>query len=192
MATVDEIRKKYPNLSDDQIASLADVAMQVANNKKTRKGFLGLYKEVSPDTPIPEIDEVAAVNAEIEKRDKRIQDLEQRFDNRIHEESLARAKNDAKSKFGLSEDDMTAMEKMMTEKKLPADYTWAAKLYKQQTDSATPTNYGTSGWGPLDIERNAASDEFKGLMEDEAGWSVRTAHQMIDDMQKGGKAPGSF
>ena len=189
---LEDFRKLYPNLNDDQIADLAHVAMKVANNKKTRKGFLGLYKEVSPDTAIPEIDEVNAINSEIAKRDERIQELEKRFDNRVHEDNLARAKNEAKTKFQLSDDDMTAMEKMIVEKKLPADYTWAAQLYKQQTEVATPTNYGTSGYGPLDIERNAESEEFKGLMEDESSWSVRTAHQMIDDIQKRGKAPSGF
>ena len=186
---LEDFRKRYPNLNDDQIADLADVAMKVANNKKTRKGFLGLYKEVSPDTPIPEIDEVNAVESKIAEERKAREAFEQEQRNRWLQEDLGRQKSKVRSDFGLSDEDMSAMEKMMTEKKLPADYTWAAKLYKQQTETATPTNYGTSGWGPLDIEHNAQAEEFKGLMEDEASWSNRTAHQMIDDMQKRGKAP---
>lgn len=185
---LEDFRKRYPNLTDDQIADLADVAMKVGNHKKTRKGFLGLLKEVDPERPIPEIDEVNAVHEELAKRDKEIADLKSAFQNKTYEEGLFRAKTEAKSKFGLSDDDMAAMEKMITEKKLPADYTWAAQLYKQQTEVATPTNYGTSGWGPLDIERNAQADEFKGLLEDESSWSNRTAHEMIDQMQKAGSA----
>lgn len=191
MATLEQLRAAYPNLNDDQIADLAAVTLNVANNKETRKGFLNLFKKVSPNTPIPEIDEVNAVNEEIAKRDQKIGELEGKLNNFFFQNDLSRQKNEAKSKFGLSDDDMSAMEKMMTEKKLPADYTWAAQLYKQQTETATPTNYGTSGWGPLDIERNAEAEEFKGLMEDEASWSNRTAHQMIDDMHKRGKAPGT-
>lgn len=186
---LEDFRKRYPNLNDDQIADLADVAMKVANNKKTRKGFLGLFKEVSPDTPIPEIDEPARVEASIAEERKARESFEQEQRNRWLQEDLAKQKNQVRSDFQLSDDDMSAMEKMMTEKKLPADYTWAAKLYKQQTETAEPTNYGTSGWGPLDIERNAQTDEFKGLMEDESSWSNRTAHEMIDQMKKGGKAP---
>ncbi len=189
---LDDFRKRYPNLSDDAIADLADVALKVSNNKKTRKGFLGLYKEVSPDTPIPEIDEVNAVEAKLAEERKARETFEQEQRNRWLQEDLGRQKNQVRSEFQLTDEDMAAMEKMMTEKKLPADYTWAAKLYKQQTEVATPTNYGTSGWGPLDIEHNAQADEFKGLMEDEASWSNRTAHSMIDDILKRGKAPSSF
>lgn len=178
---------KLDNLSDDTRDELAALALKLSGNQKTRKGFLGLIKQAAPETPIPEIDEVAAVNAEIEKRDKRIQELEQKFDQRFLQEDLSKTKNSVREKFGLSDDDFSKMEKMMTEKQLPADYNWAAPLYKQQTDAATPTNWGSdSGVGPLDIEKNAGTVD--GLMDDTDNWARRTAHQMIDDMHKHGKA----
>ena len=176
---------KLENLTDETRDELAALALRMSGNKKTRKGFLGLVKEVAPETPIPELDEPARFEEVLKgERDAR-EKFEQEQRNRWLQEDLAKQKNDVRAKFGLSDEDMSAMEKMMTEKKLPADYTWAAPLYKQQTESATPTNYGTGGYGPLDLERNAASEEFKGLMDDEVNWSVRTAHQMIDDMARG-------
>jgi len=176
---------KLDGITEETRDELASLALKLSGNKKTRKGFLGLVKEANPETPIPELDEPArfeeVLKGEREAREK----FEQEQRTRWFQQDLEKQKNDVRAKFGLSDSDMTAMEKMMTEKKLPADYTWAAPLYKQQTESATPTNYGSSGFGPLDIERNAGQDEFKGLMEDETNWSVRTAHQMIDDMARG-------
>ena len=186
--TLEQLRSSYPNLSDDAIADLAGLALKLGNNQKTRKGLLGLVKEVDPHTPIPEIDEVNAVNAVIEKeRDARLA-LEKRLEERDFAAALASQKNDARSKFGLSEDDMSRMEEMMKKGELPADYRFAPQLYKQQTESATPTNYGTGGYGPLDIKHAAQGKEFEGLMDDPDNWSLRTAHSLIDDIQKKGRA----
>ncbi len=46
---------------------------------------------------------------------------------------------------------------------------------------------GTSGYGPLDLEHNAKGME--GLMEDTDNWASRTAHSLIDEIQKKGRAP---
>lgn len=191
MATsLEQLRTQYPNLSDDQIADLAATSMKIGGNKNTRKGFLGLIKQVSPDTPIPEIDEVAAVHAELAERDKRIQALEQGQKDRDFAASLASQKNDARAKHGLSDADMTAMEEMMKKGDLPADYRFAPALYKQQTESSTPTNYGSGGYGPLDLNQSLSSDKaLEGLMDDPDNWSRRTAHNLIDDMHRKTRTP---
>lgn len=184
--TFDQLRQKYPNLSDDAIADLAEVSLKLSGEQKTRKGFLGLLKQAEPNRPIPEIDEVNAVEAKLAEERKARENFEAEQRNRWLQEDLSREKSAVREKHGLSDEDMTAMEKMMTEKKLPADYNWAASLYKQQTEVATPTNYGTGGYGPFDIKKNATA--FEGLMEDTDNWASRTAHEMIDEMQRAGKA----
>ena len=55
----------FDNLSEDTRDQLAGLAMKLAGNKDTRKGFLGLVKQVAPDTPVPEIDTDTAVRAAI-------------------------------------------------------------------------------------------------------------------------------
>ena len=178
---------RLDGLTDETRDQLAEVALNLSGNQKTRKGFLGLLKEASPATPIPEIDAVSAaenlLKGEREAREK----FEKEQRDRWLAEDLAKRKTEVRTKFGLSDEDMSNMEKMMTEKQLPADYTWAAQIYKQQNEVAAPTNYGQSGYGPLDLEHNAK--QFEGLMEDTDNWASRTAHQMIDDMQKKGRAP---
>ena len=175
------------NLSDETRDELAALALKLSGNTKTRKGFLGLVKEAAPDTPIPEIDEVNAVNAEIAKRDEKISALEKRLDDDPFARTLAAQKNEAKAKYGLSDEDVSKMEEMMKKGELPADYRFAPSLFKQQTEVASPTNYGSSGHGPLDLEHNAKG--LEGLMDDTDNWASRTAHQMIDEMHRKGKAP---
>ena len=90
-------------------------------------------------------------------------------------------------KSGLSAEDVTKMEEMMKKGELPADYKWAGQIFKAQNSPAAPTSYGSNGYvGPLSLERNAKA--LDGLLENEHDWSVRTAHGMIDEMQKGKRA----
>lgn len=185
--TLEQLRLAHPDLSDDAIADLASISLQMSRNKKTRRGFLGLIKEVSPETPIPEIDEVQAVQADLAKRDERIEKLEKSIQDRDFSASLAAQKQEARAKYSLTDEDFKKMEEMMTKGDLPADYRFAPALYKQQTEPATPTNYGTGGYGPLDLNRAAAEKGFEGLMDDPDNWSLRTAHAMVDDIQRKGR-----
>ena len=178
---------KLDNLSDDTRDELAALALKISGNAKTRKGFLGLVKEVAPETPIPEIDEVKAVDERIAAEREAREKFEKEQRDRWFADDLAKKKSDARAKYGLDEAGMAKMEEMMKKGELPADYGWAAALYKQQTEQAAPTNYGSSGYGPLDLEHNAK--QMEGLLEDTDNWASRTAHALIDDIQKRGKAP---
>ena len=103
---------KLEQLSDDTRDELAALALKLSGNQKTRKGFLGLVKEAQPDTPIPEIDEVKALEAALAKRDEKIGALEKKFDDQTFAQSLAAKKNEARTKFDLSEDDMGGAAKL--------------------------------------------------------------------------------
>lgn len=187
--SLEQLRSQYPNLSDDQIADLAALSLKVGGNKDTRSGFLGLVKKAEPNLPIPEVDTAAAFEAELAKRDKKIEQMEKAQQDRDFNAALASQKAEARTKHGLSDDDMTRMEEMMKKGELPADYRFAPALYKQQTESTVPTNYGSSGYGPFDLNRAAQEKGFEGLMDDPDNWAVRTAHQMIDDARAKGRAP---
>jgi len=181
------VATQLDNLSEQTRDELAALALKLSGNQKTRKGFLGLVKEAAPETPIPELDATRQLEEEIGKRDKKIEELSNSFAEFKLGQGMAEQKKSVMSKYSLSEDDLKKMEEKMGKKELPVDYEFAARLYKQETEVSVPTSYGTSGFGPLDIQKNAKA--FEGLMEDEANWSISTAHSIIDDMQKAGKAP---
>lgn len=186
---LEQLRAQHPHLSDDMIADLAAVTLQIGQHKDTRPGLLGLIKKQNPNAVIPELDTAHAVEERFAKEKDAREKFESEQRDRWLKEDLARQKTDVRQKFGLSDEDMAKMEKMMTDKQLPADYNWAAPLYKQQTENTTPTNYGSSGYGPLDLHKATEAKEFDGLMSDPDNWASRTAHSMIDDIQRKGRAP---
>jgi hypothetical protein len=93
-------------------------------------------------------------------------------------ERMAEQRRTWQEKSGLSADDMEKVDKMITEGQLPADYKFAAPLYKAQAEPAEPTNYGSGGWGPAELPKD------DGLMEDEGRWSLTTAHSLVDELRK--------
>lgn len=187
-SSLETLRAQHPNLSDDAIADLAQLSLRMSGNQKTRSGFLGLVKEVAPNTPIPELDTQTAFAAELAKRDEKIAAMEKAQQDRDFSASLAAQKNEARSKYALSDEEVVKMEEMMKKGELPADYRFAPALFKQQTESTVPTNYGSGGYGPLDLNHAAQQKGFEGLMEDPDNWANRTAHGMIDDVQRKGRA----
>lgn len=185
---LDDFRRRYPNLTDDQIADMADIALKAQGNPKTRKKFLQTVKEANPDMPIPEIDEPARVEGIIAEERKARESFEAEQRNRWLSQDLNRERAEIASKFGMSEDDMKAMEKMITDKALPADYRWAAPLYKQQVEQSTPTQ--NAGMSYLNLQGQlSANESLKGLMEDPDSWTRQMADSMVSDFQRSrGKA----
>lgn len=179
---------KLDNISEETRDELAALALRLSNNQATRKGFLGLVKTAAPETPIPELDVDAQIQAALSKEREARENIQKEFSDFKLNNDLAAKKQSVREQFGLSDEDMSKMETMMQEQKLPADYTWAAKLYKAETTPTEPTNYGSSGYGPFDLTRNAQAKEFEGLLDDTDNWASRTAHSMIDEMRRG-RAP---
>lgn len=170
MASIDDL----PETTQKE---LADIALKLSGNKETRKGFLSLLKKVSPQTPIPEIDEPAAIEERLAAERKERQEWQAKIDQERLQEKFAKQK--AEYTQGMTEEQVKQMESMMEKGELPADYKWGAQLFRQQIEPVGATySSGNSGWGPFEIPA------AEGLMENEQNWSVKTAHQIIDDMQR--------
>ncbi|HLZ34259.1 MAG TPA: hypothetical protein VKP13_09585 [Nitrospira sp.] len=164
-------------LDEETRNQLAALSLSMSQNPATRKNCLKLAKTVSPSTPIPEVDQEEATNKLLAERDEKIEKLSNEFNDYRMQNSLSTLKNSVQTKYSLRDEDMAKMEEMMGKKELPADYEFAARLYQMQIEPAAPS-YTLPGIGPADLPQD------EGLMEDEARWSLKTAHSMIDDMQK--------
>lgn len=175
------------NLEQSTQDALAKLSLDLAGNPKTRKQFLTLAKEVRPNTPIPEIDSDKAMDERFASEKKARETFESEQRDRWLKDDLAKQKNAQKEKHGFSDEDFGKMEEMMKKGDLPADYKWAGQIFKAQNEAAAPTNYGSHGGeGPLSLTTHAKAQE--GLLENEHEWSLKTAHKMIDEMQKGKRA----
>lgn len=170
------------HLSEDTRDQLAQLALNLSANPKTRKSFLGIVKEHAPNTPIPELDSANEFRGELDKRDKELSELKNELATFKATQNLSALKNGVMEKHSLSASDIGKMEEMMTKKELPADYEFAARLYKQQIEPVGSTAYA-GDFGPVSMPND------EGLMENESNWSLRTAHSIIDDMRRTGKKP---
>lgn len=165
------------NLDDKTKDQLASIALAMSSNNDTRGSFLKLFKKVSPETPIPEVDQQAAIDAAIAGEREAREKVSKDFLDYKGAQEMAAKKTHLRTEYGLSDDDIGKMEKMIADKQLPADYEFAAKMYQQQITPAEPT-LGNRTYGPMDMPQD------EGLLEDENRWSLTTAHNMIDAMQK--------
>lgn len=175
------------SISEQTRDELAALALKMSGNKATRKEFLGLVGKVAPDTPIPELEFEGRLEAATKPLREENEKLRNSFEDFKLGAQMVEQKKSVMAKHQLTDEDLKKMEERMGKKELPADYEWAARLYKQETQVAEPTNYGTSGYGPLAIEKNAKA--FEGLMDNENDWGIQTAHQIIDEMRTKGHTP---
>lgn len=164
------------NLSEEVRDELASLALKLSANPKTRKKFLTTIKEAAPNLSIPELDVPAGFEAALADRDKKFDDYRREQENKEMQRELLSKRDEVLNDFGFGKEDVEKIEKIMTERKV-LNYKDAATLYNLEREPATPVVYGMSeGIGELPTD--------EGLMEDEQRWSLKTAHQMIDDMQR--------
>lgn len=127
------------NMTAEQRDELAALAQQLAENPKTRKGFLGLTKELKPDLPIPELEIERATNEAVSRAESRVRELQDKLEAREALDQLE-SRRRALVKKGLvsSEDEIQDVEKIMLEKKI-ADHETAAQYHQWMKEAATPT-----------------------------------------------------
>ncbi len=178
---------KLEHVSEETRDELASLALRLSGNKETRKGFLGLVEKAAPGTPIPELEFERRLQEETKPLREQLEKTENSFNDFKLGAQMVEQKNQVMRKYGFTETDMTKMEEKMGKKELPTDYDFAARLFKQELEVAPPTTYGSSGYGPFALEKNAKA--LDGLMENENDWAISQAHSMIDDMTRANKSP---
>lgn len=167
-------------LDDATVKQLAELSLSMAGNEKTRKQFLKLTKEVAPGTPIPELEWESSMDARLKKEREEIDGKLQKLEEAEFKRNVETQRSRVMEENQLSPEDMEKLDKMIADKELPADYKWAGRLYKQQIEPVEPTNYGSSGYGPAELPMH------EGLLDNPDKWASKTAHDVIDQLQKKG------
>jgi hypothetical protein len=122
-------------------AGSTQLLQMLGSNPKTRERLQRLIKEVSPNTSIPEIDAVDRANDAIIKplKDK-IESLERAVMERDILQRLEKQRGECQAKYRLTDDDMRAVETLITDKENPLpNYDVAARLHLASRTSAVPT-----------------------------------------------------
>jgi hypothetical protein len=168
--------------SAEEIAALAELAEQLANDPKTRKGFMQLSKIANPNAHIPEVDIPLQVNEMMKKGLERLEAAERKNQEYETERNILNRRQALIDNGKASKGDIAAIEKLMIEKKIP-DHETAAEFYAMQQKAAEPT--------PRDARANVRettmpavdTKPFKGNLNE---WARNMAARTLDELR--GKA----
>ena len=125
--------------SAEEIESLAALADSLANNPKTRRGFLSLTKQANPEAHIPEIDIPAQIGGLMAEPLRRLETAEAALRDRDVRDRIEAQRRD----LGLSREELAAVEKTMVEHKI-ADHKTAKRFLDMERQQATPTPASTA------------------------------------------------
>lgn len=180
MAEKDESLENLPaqEFSEDEYRNMGKLYSQLVGNPKTREFTLRATKHIAPQTSIPEIDVLDRVGSAMKPHLERLTKAEQRLVESDTKNSILE-KRQALYEKGYSKDDVSAMEKIMTEKHIPS-YETAAEFYDAQRKSATPTpaSWNSPNKLPIDKDKSKAAGGFKKFF-------IQDAHQALDDLHAG-------
>lgn len=118
-----------------------DLLTSLTSNPKTREMIQQALKTVNPNLVIPELDAKAVVRAEIEEIRKDNAKLRNEILEKDIRERLERQRATIKTKYGLTDDDVTKVEQIMTREVDPIpSYEAAAQVFNASRQQTTPTS----------------------------------------------------
>ena len=165
------------NYTESQIASLAALANDLQKDPATRKDFLRLTKKKYPTQPIPELDVDDQVVAATKPLQESVASLEKKFIESEAERNVLRKRQDLYDE-GFSKEDVTAIEKVMMDEKIPSHET-AAKYFKATRQTATPTP-STITPMTLPVDKKTIKDSG-GIKK----WALGEAFKAADEIKTG-------
>ena len=130
--------------SVEDIEALAELANALGSNPNTRMDFLRLTKRANPGASIPEIDIPVGLQSSMQPHLDRLAQLEAKALQRDTRDNILSQRREALSVKGITEADIPAVEKLMTDRKI-LDHKTAAEFLSAQQRLAEPTPSSTAG-----------------------------------------------
>ena len=163
----------------EEISALAELAENLANDPKTRAGFLRLTKTANPGANIPEVDIPAGLVASFQPHLDRLALLEKQSRDRDTQDRIKSQRKEALQVKGVSYEDLPQIEKMMLEKHIP-DHKTAAEFYAMQRQAAEPTPASSAANRTFGMPKQPDLKEFGGNMQ---AWARKSAFDVIDQLR---------
>lgn len=158
---------------------LAELMRGMLKNPKTRRAALQTIKAHSPDTPIPELEVEARMQAYAKPA---MDELAKMKADRIKEQvegRIEKSRTELKEQ-GFAKEDIEAIEKLMTEKQIPSHAT-AAEHYSMSKKLAQPA--------PASLRTMTNTLPIDRKLVEEAGgiknWARNEAMKAADDIKSG-------
>lgn len=112
------------------------------NDPETRAETLKLVKRKNPSMPIPEVEASNELEQKLEVERAERRKLEERITSENIERRIEKERARVMKAYDLTDEDMSEVEKIMTDKEAPIPhYDAAAKVFKAQRSQAAPTSH---------------------------------------------------
>lgn len=169
------------DLTPEAQSELAALSRELAENPKTRKTFLRLTKEVRPNLPVPELEIEDRADAVLAKAQSTVTSLESKLMERDARDELAsRRSNLIKKGLVKNDEEVSEVEKIMLDKKIP-DHETAAEYWNFMKQAATPT---PTTFSPNVFDKGT-KDRFAPYWKNPAAAARESAAQILTDMRSG-------
>jgi hypothetical protein len=152
-----------------------------------------ILKKLDPTARIPEIDAAAPHVAKIEALEKKLNDLEGNLTKGYEDYQRGQDWTKAREEFGLTDEGLTAAQKIAEEQKLTPRAA-AALAVHDAPKPIEPSGFSPNGWDLFGIAGGTADEQadMKALLEDPDGWFDRTAAKHFSDAKRAGRLPVGF
>lgn len=174
--------KSLEDFTPDQIENMASVYKAILSNPETREIGLRATKKVRPNVPIPEID----LKDRQAQSDKLLQDRADALDAQLRERDARDRIRDERQQLrdqGFSSGDVAAIEKVMTDERIPS-YETAARYYKGQRQIAEPTPHNMGPATTFNLPQDPLA-ALKGGKQGLSKWAREQATAGLDAIRSG-------
>jgi hypothetical protein len=124
-------------MTPEQIAEMAMLTKTMSDNPKTRGRFLGMMKELDPNTSIPEVDIARGIFGALKPALDKIEKLDNEAQVRRAEAEVMSRRNSL-YESGFTKAEVESAEKLMIDKGI-SDHATAARLLRLEQQAAIPT-----------------------------------------------------
>lgn len=166
--------------SAEEVEALAALADSMASDPKTRGAFLRMTKQLNPTASIPEIDTFDRVGAALKPHLDKIATLEKQANERDLKDRVIAQRREALSVPGVSRADLTDIEKLMVEKRIP-DHKTAAEHFAMSKKLAEPTSASLPG--ATRTFGAPKSPDLKAFGGDIKNWARSEAAAAVDELR---------
>lgn len=171
------------NLDENARYELAALSKRLSDDPRTRKAFLKLAREVSPDLVLPEIAIEEEVAKQLAQRDQRISELE----SKIQEEQINKDLENRRAalvKRGAEPEEIEAIEKIMVEKGI-ADHETAADYFMWQKKANEEIERAKQAGAPKQLV-----SQFEGFFKNPIQTARQVAFQVIQESRRPNRPAG--
>ena len=174
---VTELRQRLTAAETNR--KIAEASAAIWNDPDIGDSAKALWKKKFPETDLGGYDVEQRVNARLDRERKEREEAAKAARDREEDERLASKRKETQDRFGLTDDAMTRLEKMMVERNI-GDYEIAAEHFvsREPRMSDGTNEYDSQFWA------HEKQDLFKEITSDPEAWGRKEIMKTLRDQER--------